>query len=278
MKAVDYAQKGWYVFPIKRGSKIPLTTNGLKDATTNLTIIEDWWRKWDDANIGVVTGRASNIVVLDIDPAHDGDRSLRKLENSHGKLPPTLQAITGTKGRHFYFKYPEDLSIVRNKAGLDGHPGIDLRGDGGYVVAPPSIHANGYSYEWKDELSQICNVPRWLLLIMKKDIKVEVTQDQSISKGGRNSQLAAFAGAMRRKGMSQNAIEVALLEENKLRCNPPLDEEEVKGIARSIGRYPSEEKDNRRSIFEEYKEAISNGNSELQKQLVEKLMKIARPR
>ncbi|NIT04147.1 hypothetical protein GTO10_04460, partial [Candidatus Saccharibacteria bacterium] len=130
---------GWKVFPVKPREKIPLTEHGCKDATSNERTIVAWGEKWPDANIGVATGQASGIVVLDVDKRHGGDDSLFELEQKHGELPKTVEVITGGGGRHIYFKYPSGDVTVKNAAGLAGIAGLDIRGDGGYVVAPPSV-------------------------------------------------------------------------------------------------------------------------------------------
>ncbi len=156
----------------------------------------------------------------------------------HGALPATVEATTGGGGRHLYFARPE--SPVSNKVNL--HTGIDLRGDGGFVVAPPSLHASGQRYEWKpghspEELS-LALPPSWLLKPTQWiAVRGTVEADTPIPEGVRNNTLTSFAGAMRRRGMGKEAILAALREENAMRCNPPLPDDEVKGIAASVARY-----------------------------------------
>ena len=106
--------------------------------------VVEWFRRWPDANVGIVTGEISNLIVLDIDPKHGGDATLDRLERGFRPLSSTVEAVTGGGGRHLYFAHPGGLT--RNRAGLA--QGIDLRGDGGYVVAPPSIPPSGRPYEW----------------------------------------------------------------------------------------------------------------------------------
>src|SRR5881394_3129330 len=101
-----------------------------------------WLRQWAEAGIGVVTGAISGLVVVDVDAGHGGNESLEQLEREHGPMPTTLECRTGGGGRHLYFAHPGGLA--RNKVGLA--PGIDIRADGGYVVAPPSLHASGVQY------------------------------------------------------------------------------------------------------------------------------------
>src|SRR5262249_15085341 len=141
--ALALAYKGLAVFPCRPRDKRPATASGLKDATLDLEVIRQWWRQEPQFNIGIATGAISNIFVIDVD-GPDAESELRKLEAEHGELPPTVESITA-RGRHLFFKWPD--CIVRNSAGkLAG--GIDVRGDGGYVLVPPSIHPSGRAYAW----------------------------------------------------------------------------------------------------------------------------------
>ena len=114
-------------------------------------------------NIGIVTGEISNLIVLDIDPKHGGNSSLDRLERQFGQLPETIEAKTGGEGRHLYFAHPGGL--IRNRTGLA--QGVDLRGDGGYIVAPPSVHPIGRAYVWaagrSPEDIALAALPRWIL-------------------------------------------------------------------------------------------------------------------
>ncbi len=136
--ALFYAEKGWQVFPLPAKTKIP-RVKWADVCTTERNMVAGWWDTDPDANIGIVTGSRSGIVVIDIDPGHGGYESLAELINQHGKLPDTPVARTGGGGEHLFFKHPN--IEVRNSAGRIG-PGIDVRGDGGYVVGAPSIHPN----------------------------------------------------------------------------------------------------------------------------------------
>jgi len=113
------------------------------DATTEFGALRRWWRRWPEANVGVRTGAISGLVVLDIDPDHGGETSLGELVDAYADLPATLEVRTGGGGRHLYFAHPGGR--VPNSAGALG-TGLDVRGDGGYILAPPSRHASGASY------------------------------------------------------------------------------------------------------------------------------------
>jgi Bifunctional DNA primase/polymerase, N-terminal len=144
--ALAYARRGVPVFPCQPGAKRPLTRNGHWDATKDPHAIERWWKRWPSANVAVPTGKKSGVVVLDVDPATGGPESLAKLGRLGGPVPKTARARTGGGGVHVFFRYPRGTEI-RNSAGLLG-PGLDVRGEGGYVVVPPS-RTQG-PYEWVD--------------------------------------------------------------------------------------------------------------------------------
>lgn len=256
--ALQYTQRGWLVLPLhapedggqcscgKRDcssvGKHPRTPNGLKDASAKMGTIRYWWQKWPHANVGIATGIKSGIVVLDIDPHHGGDESLADLLHNHSPLPDTWESLTGGGGRHIVFKHPG--GIFKNRTGLA--PGIDVRGDGGYIVAPPSVHASGRTYAW--ELSAtpgevpLADIPPWLLALPKEpqgsNIPIAPATREPILEGRRNSTLTSLAGTMRQRGMSESGIAAALLAENEHRCQPPLADQEVRRIAQSVMRYP----------------------------------------
>ena len=115
-----------------------------KRATTDEATIRSWWRRWPSANVCIATGEASGVVVLDVDPRHDGEASLKVLIEADDGLLETPTSRTGGGGYHFFFQHPGGR--LANKVNV--LPGIDIRGDGGYVVAPPSIHVSGEVYSW----------------------------------------------------------------------------------------------------------------------------------
>jgi putative DNA primase/helicase len=144
--ALAYAGRGVPVFPCEPGAKRPLTRNGHWDATTETQVVRQWWQRWPSANVGVPTGKKSGVVVLDVDVDDGGLESLAKLEYAVAPAPKTARARTGGGGIHIFFRYPRGTEI-RNSAGLLG-PGLDVRGEGGYVVVPPSRTQR--SYQWVD--------------------------------------------------------------------------------------------------------------------------------
>ena len=144
--ALAYARRGVPVFPCEPGAKRPLRRNGHWDATTDPRVSERWWKRWPRANVAVPTGKKSGVVVLDVDVDDGGLESLEKLERAGAPAPKTARARTGGGGIHMFFRYPRGTEI-RNSAGLLGR-GLDVRGEGGYVVVPPS-RTQG-PYQWVD--------------------------------------------------------------------------------------------------------------------------------
>lgn len=146
--------------------KHPRTRHGLKEASADRATIERWWKRWPDANVAIVTGAGSGLVVLDVDGYHGGDDTLAELVDEHGPLPSTLQVVTGGDGMHYFFAHPGEE--IRNTAGRKLGQGLDVRGDGGYVVAAPSLHASGKRYEWVDVDVAPAPMPAWMLERLRK--------------------------------------------------------------------------------------------------------------
>ena len=237
--ALAYAASGWPVFPIHgaaEGScscgntdctspgKHPRTEHGFKDASSDVGVIRDWWRRWPTANIGLPTGQPPGIWVLDVDPRHGGGDSLGELEAKYNPLPDSVEVLTGGGGRHIYFRWtPEG---PRNSEGKLG-PGLDVRGEGGYVLLPPSSHLSGRVYEWEasshpDDLVA-ANPPDWLLKLLSgpgSRRRQAGPLPERLTDGVRNSSLLSLAGSMRSRGSSQETIDAALLAENKTKGQP----------------------------------------------------------
>ena len=255
-EALSYTRAGFPVFPLHRPvdnygpgaacscgnprcsnvGKHPRTPNGLKDATTNEDQIIKWWNRWPDANIGLPTGPVSGLLVVDAD--HDGAKGW--LTENQGLFPLSIQATSG-RGLHAYYFYPEKTHVP-NTAGKVA-AGIDIRGNGGYVVAPPSLHRSGQRYKWlgadirdpnesPQELSEDA-----IERLRKKPVSETEDVPEEIFSGGRNDALIRFAGAARRWGSNEKEIRQYLLAVNEQRCKPPLPRSEVEAIARGATRY-----------------------------------------
>jgi hypothetical protein len=176
--ALTYAARGWAVVPIGAGAKYPDLEAWQDQATTDPTVIGQWYTQRPGRGVGIATGHASGIFVLDVDVAHgkDGDESLRILEEQHGPLPATVEAITGSGGRHLFFRLPPGVEIS-NSAGRLG-PDLDIRANGGQVVAAPTIHPDtGQPYAWDLEHHPaehpIADAPPWLIELLRAPAKVE---------------------------------------------------------------------------------------------------------
>ena len=266
--ALGYSLLGWRIIPLHSfvdgcctceqatcGSpaKHPLTANGVHDATTDEKIIRRWWAETQGiANVGIATGADSGLVVLDVDAKSGGQQSLANLEQTHGRLPLTPTASTGGGGAHYYFRCPKGTS-VGNRSGI--RPGLDVRGDGGYVVAAPSIHSSGRAYAWAVAPdTPLAEIPPWLLnLMLGKTVATAVQQplanqtttlvvqpamdDLSTAPGAgegqRNDTLCRLVGAHLGRGDEAEDI-LALAIEWAKRCSPPMPENEVERTVKSL--------------------------------------------
>lgn len=235
--ALRYAALGWLVFPCEPRGKRPATPRGLTDATVDAGQIEAWWQARPDANVAVRTGRESGIVVLDVD-GDDGHESLRRLELEHGELPRTASVVTPRRGEHYYFLHPGEE--VRNSAGVLG-VGLDVRGDGGYVLAPPSEGSNGRRYE-PDERAPLAEPPGWLLQRIRRPANsgaVPVSEwlnlvTGGLVAGGRNSGLTRLTGHLLSRDVDPRLVRELILLLARHRCKPPLSDGEATRIVESI--------------------------------------------
>lgn len=240
--AIEYAKKGFAVFPLKYRDKVPLTRNGCKDATTDAAQIKAWWQKYPNANIGLATGSVSqNVFVIDLDIDEDcgidGYHSLEDWQREHGDFPETWTAITGRGGYHLYYR---GNGKIKNRAGIID--GVDIRGNGGYVVAPPSIHKNGNRYEWEYspdefEIAKADNNVEYFLNHDDQKQGTTFTMPNIVAAGQRNQMLFRFACMMQAKGASDQSVFAATMAENESSCSPPLTEQEVRIIVSSATKY-----------------------------------------
>jgi hypothetical protein len=178
---------------------------------------------------------------LDIDPRHGGDESLAQLEHRQGKFPDTVESITGGGGRHIFFTYPGGKHRIRNATALAGMPGLDVRGDGGYVVAPPSLHISGGRYEWEasSELDEVtlAPMPAWFLKLLDQTAGGQARGRQpdhrrawiarGANEGNRNNSVASLTGYLLRHRVDPIIALHLVAAWNEARCRPPLSEAEV---------------------------------------------------
>jgi hypothetical protein len=204
--------------------KHPRIQGGLTNASTDSAQVAQWWQQWPLANIGLRTG--ITCFALDIDPRKGGDAELFALQQTHAPLPDTPRSKTGGGGEHVLFALPENV-IIRNRT--DFFPGIDMRGEGGYIVVPPSSHVSGHNYCWDADLDEmpLAQAPPWLLDLYTRTVSQPPTSpEEAIGNGRRNNTLSSMAFMMRKAGMSLKEIRGSLGLVN-MRCVPPLDEEEL---------------------------------------------------
>ena len=228
--ALTYTAQGLKVFPCRPGTKVPATAAGHKAATGDADQVDEWWRKQPDANIGIRTGAESGLVVLDVDAQHGGLRTLAELERRHGKLPTTARVLTGGGGYHYLFKHPG--GEIRSSTGRLGS-GLDIRADGGYIIAPPSVHESGRAYISVRGIEQgLADCPAWILEGVRcgrgESSAVEVLG--IIPEGRRRAAMLTVAGKLKRVGLAGEEILPTLAKMNE-RCRPPLHAAELRSVA-----------------------------------------------
>jgi len=233
-----YSDRGWKIFPCRPKDKTPLV-KWQDEATNDMRKIEAWWSQYPDANVGLATGKRSGLFALDIDAGHGGVETLNHLIQKYGQLPNTPMSNTGGGGYHYLFSYTTEVRNTASKIGA----GIDTRGDGGYIVVPPSLHPSGKNYEWDKShapsVTELSPAPQWLLQLLNSESQTpQPLPGQGIYHSGmRNSTLMSLAGSMRRRGMDNESIFLALNAENLNKCVPPLPEKEVRALVESVMRY-----------------------------------------
>ena len=282
-----YAQNGWHILPVhgikegkctcgkthvdtKERGKHPASASGQKDATTDISKIEQWWTENPEFNIGMYAG-PSGFFVIDIDPRHGGDKSFEKLaERALGELPPTVEAMTGswgehgTRGRHLIYKCDPNEKFIGN-FNKEGLPGIDIKHNG-YVLISPSRHASGVCYEWKPGHApweiEVAEAPEELLsTIRAKTLKsragsttyqvgswdflydltangekldIDAMLEEGLEEGGRAVGLYKLACGLANKfgtdEAGRHAVESTMLRFNAEMVNPPMHVEGQNGV------------------------------------------------
>jgi len=238
--ALNYAENGVKVFPANPDSKQPMCGAWKDTATSDPLAVQSLWSDKEAAMIATPTGQVNGFVVLDVDVGNDkeGAESLDQLCDEYGPLPATKVVRTQSGGFHYYFKSPADISI-KNSASKIGKD-LDIRGDGGYVIAPPSIGSKG-TYTITNE-PDLAEMPEWLITLTQAEIPSKqhsissIYNDLEIQNGNRNSSLASVAGRLRHRGADESTISTALHTLNE-RLNDPLEVNEVEAVAGSISKY-----------------------------------------
>lgn len=231
--ALDYVNNGWSVLPVKPEEKRPYMTNWLQYNRMRATkeMVENWFRNLSGAGVGIVTGKISNLVVLDVE-----NYCKIPIEELLKKYPTQLYSRTGSGGYHLFYQYPTNVSKVSNRVGI--FEGADLRADGGFIVLPPTRHPSGGVYEWIEK--GIPGAFPVALLDLRSQPMVQnegwITESlRGVSEGGRNDTCARLAGYFFKKGMTYDVVEALLLDWNE-RNDPPLPVNEVRTTLKSIER------------------------------------------
>jgi len=229
-EALRYLDRGWSVIPAQRkGKKALVEWEEYSQRKPTPEEIKSWWKKWPNANIAVITGRVSNLVAVDIDPDRGGDP--RKVYN---RTKTGLISRTGSNGYHLFYSYPTGTDHVYNKVGKDG---IDIRGDGGYVIAPPSVHASGKKYEFVS-YSEPAVLPSWLTDEVEEEGQENNDRWLSdilsgVGQGGRNDAATRLAGYFASKDMAKE-VAAHLLKDWNSKNEPPLHDRELTTVLDSV--------------------------------------------
>lgn len=264
--ACAYAARGWQVFPVHgitegectcgsdcgdQGGKHPCTAHGLLDATTDQSQLKKWWNQWPNANIAIRTGQASGIFAVDLDIKNsDGPGNWAELMDINGPVE-TLTSITGGGGQHWVFTLTEGL-LIKNQVNSQAlGEGIDVRGEGGYIVVWPSLHLSGEIYEWDHAVSPM-PAPHWLIDILPKtnETKQTATVPQNMDEyepwvsaamGGvaeeqRNNTASRLVGYFHHKGLPADVIQ-SLMVPFAEGCTPAMDLKELHRTIQSVTRY-----------------------------------------
>jgi hypothetical protein len=267
--ALLYARLGFAVFPTyspgpngrcrcgnldcTSPAKHPWVPHGCMDASRDPAAIRAMFERRPHASVSIATGLVSGLFVLDVDPRHTGDVSLEILENEYGRLPETPTVLTGGGGLQFYWRWHAGVD-VRNSSGEIG-AGLDIRGRGGYVVAPPSLHLSGRRYAWEfqariDEIP-LADPPAWLLdLILHPPARGHGTHGRhlpagrvsfqslaaGIPDGKRDVELFRMACALRRQRFTRALAEKMVLDAAR-RCKPPVPDRVARQKIKSAWRY-----------------------------------------
>src|SRR5436190_12354566 len=241
--ALRYANRyGWRVFPLK--GKEPRIKGGFRSATTDVKTIKAWWKEWPDANVGNADDSEHGPIVIDLDEPQENQVSgfmfLKRLELPREGL--VTRSAVSRKGRlHLYFLPMRDGTHLKRMIRPFQYNGkkvaIDILGDGGYVVAPPSVHPDtGKPYAWEQKIDMVPFPKRLFRFVEKKNIKkIAPPLPDIIREGERDQLLTSLAGTMRRRGASPRSILETLRIENASRVRPPLSDEQLQKIAKSIG-------------------------------------------
>ena len=247
--ALHYASMGWKVFPLAQGSKVPREgSKGVHDATTDEQQINEWWSTEPSANIGIATGQESNLIVIDV----DGDPGMQSMRQVVPQLPKEHTRVIKTpNGYHLYYLYNPSFHT-----GAGFMTGLDVRSDGGYVVAPPSLVNDTQYYVRPDRYVDpiaIDVAPDVFLARYRNGATPEPETEHptwvsdllanGVEEGQRDQRAASLAGYFHSKGLPDDVIETIMtpFADN---CTPPFDMRNLRKVIQSVSRYEVEDKGN----------------------------------
>lgn len=203
------AGRGFRLFPVEPRGKRPLILKWQDKATCDVETLLVWAGQHPGCNWGLACGPDSGVFVLDVD-GDKGAAAICELCSTFGEEWMDTLIATTARGRHLYYQCPEGAEIRNSASKLA--PGLDVRGAGGYVIVPPSVHPSGHEYNWVCEDAPVAPAPAWLLERLSAPARKSTPiSDHNIPKGGRNASLTSLAGTMQRRGVTREAIEAALL-------------------------------------------------------------------
>lgn len=247
-QALEYLRRGWSVFPLMPKDKRPpkgFEWKPYQSTRPTEEQIRAWWTKWPQANIALACGALSGVIALDV----DGEAGRASVAGKHLPLTPISETGREDGGHHYLFKHPG--GFCHNFA--HKVPGLDFRGDGGYIVLPPSIHPTGTSYAWNisPDDTELADAPKWLLELLKIDAgAVALTGDdlsgedaphwtaevlQGVGEGQRNDTMTRLAGRYIGNGLDEGEV-IEILKGVNARNKPPLLDAEIEQIVRSIAK------------------------------------------
>jgi len=286
LHARGYINRGWAVVPLwwprfalvcscllgkdcTSPGKHPMKTDWATEPLVTGLDVDLWWSRHPLCNVGIATGQASKFIALDIDPDKGGWDSFNHIVKKYGQIPRTLVSITGSGGRHVLFRHPGRDCKVKNAIGC--LPGIDVRGDGGQIVVPPSLHGSGMRYEWHPDghpaKERLAPMPDWMFTLLELNEQahqranrrlyngnkkrngygrmLDVSALPKIEDGHRNNTMCSIVGRLIWENREDGEIFDVMMEINEKRCAPPLPKREVEKLVQSaLSRWA---KGNRRS-------------------------------
>lgn len=252
--ALEYAQNGFAVLPVRQSDKTPYNLHGVSEASKDPEQIRRWWDMFPTANVAIAMGRVSgNIVTVDVDIKPDegkhGDVELRKWEAQHGDFPNTVVQVTGSGGLHYIFHLD---GVEQYKNTMNALPAIDIRGDGAYVVVSPSVYEDGRKYRWyndisilDDEIAEANQSVVDLLALNRRDTRQHTHAQKrdviDVAKGSRNQTIFNYASSQVGQGVPfEIALNSAMMLNNG--WSDPLDDIEVTKTVKSAYKYEPNEK------------------------------------